>query len=102
MEEVAEENNLFVIQDDMWEEDVMETYLKDGKLLICAMGPGDFTDNGHFIVIKGYSDGKFLVNDPFSTANSSKKWDYETIADQCRHIWAFELIQKNDMYRIYE
>ena len=70
--------------------------------MICAMGPGDFTDNGHFIVIKGYSDGKFLVNDPFSTANSSKKWDYETIADQCRHIWAFELIQKNDMYRIYE
>ena len=37
------------------------------------MGPGDFTNSGHFIVIYDYSRKKFSVNDPFSYTNSSKK-----------------------------
>lgn len=94
MKEMASNYNVFVIEGDVWEEDIMKTYLNDGRLLICAMGPGDFTDNGHFIVIRGYSNGKFLVNDPFSITNSKRKWDYETIAGQCRQMWAFELIKK--------
>lgn len=31
----------------------MEETVDNGGLIICAVGPGDFTDEGHFIVIRG-------------------------------------------------
>lgn len=92
MEEIAPQYGVFVHQNAVWNQQMMEVYLDDGKLLICAMGPGNFTDQGHFLVIRGHSDGKFLINDPFSRENSEKEWDYDTISSQCRHIWAFERI----------
>ncbi len=56
--------------------------------VICVMGPGDFTQSGHFIVMTGIENGKIRINDPNSYANSSKLWDYEKIKDQIRNIWA--------------
>lgn len=56
--------------------------------VICVMGPGDFTQSGHFIVMTGIEEGKIRVNDPNSYANSEKLWDYEKIKDQIRNIWA--------------
>ena len=49
----------------MTEEQVKEE-LMQGKPIICSMSPGDFTQNGHFIVFTVYEDGKVIVNDPFS------------------------------------
>lgn len=61
-----------------------------GGLIICSMGPGDFTDTGHFIVIRGITDtGKILINDPFSKANTEKEWEYETVAAQMKQSWAY-------------
>ena len=70
-------------------EQEMADRLKDGNLIICAMGPGDFTNSGHFIVIYDYSRKKFSVNDPFSYTNSSKKWEYTTLISQCQQIWVY-------------
>ena len=42
----------------------MEETVDNGGLIICAVGPGDFTDEGHFIVIRGISDGMLTINDP--------------------------------------
>lgn len=56
--------------------------------IICVMGPGDFTDSGHFIVMTGIEDGLIRINDPNSYANSEKLWDYEKIKDQIRNLWA--------------
>lgn len=53
------------------------------------MGPGDFSVQGHFIVIYGYTSKGFCVNDPFSYTNSSKKWDYETLSSQWQQIWVY-------------
>jgi len=53
------------------------------------MGPGDFTNSGHFIVIYDYSRKKFSVNDPFSYTSSSKKWEYTTLISQCQQIWVY-------------
>lgn len=65
-------------------------YTSAGGLIICSMGPGDFTDTGHFIVIRGISDaGKILINDPFSKANTEKEWEYETVAAQMKQSWAY-------------
>lgn len=61
--------------------------LKAGNPIICIMGPGDFTSNGHFIVMAGYEDGKIKVNDPNSYANSQKLWDYDDIYGQIKNLW---------------
>lgn len=90
MTEIPPKYGVFPIQMSSWTEEMVKQYLDDGKLLICAMRPGDFTDTGHFIVIRGYRNGKVLVNDPFSISNSEKEWDYETVSSQCRQMWAFE------------
>lgn len=65
--------------------------LEAGNPIICSMGPGDFTNKGHFIVLKAYKNGKFEVNDPNSIKRSKKLWKYEDISDQIRAIWAFSL-----------
>lgn len=63
--------------------------LRNDQPLICIMGPGDFTDSGHFIVITDYVDGKFKVNDCFSPSRSEKLWSYYEIANQIKNIWRF-------------
>lgn len=55
--------------------------------IVAAMGPGDFTTTGHFIVLAGYEDGRLKINDPNSTENSEKLWDYEQIKGQIRNLW---------------
>jgi len=55
--------------------------------IICAMGPGDFTSTGHYIVMTGYENGMIKINDPNSTANSEKLWKYEDIESQIRNLW---------------
>lgn len=61
--------------------------LEVGNPIICAMGPGDFTTSGHYIVLVAYEDGYIRVNDPNSIANSEKLWRYEEMEDQFRNLW---------------
>ena len=58
--------------------------------VILVVGPGDFTTSGHFLVVTGYEDGKFRLNDPNSLANSQKLWAYEDIKGQIRNLWSIE------------
>ena len=58
-----------------------------GKPIICAMGPGDFTSSGHYIVLVGVEDGLLRVNDPNSRENSGKLWKFEDIESQFRNLW---------------
>ena len=58
-----------------------------GNPIICAMGPGDFTTSGHFIVLVGVEDGLLRVNDPNSIKNSRKLWAFEDIESQFRNLW---------------
>ncbi len=63
--------------------------LAAGHPIVCSVGPGDFTNNGHFIVLAGYADGNVTVYDPFSVANSEKTWEYAQIADQIIAMWMY-------------
>lgn len=65
----------------------MTDNLEVGNPIICAMGPGDFTASGHYIVLVGLEDGLFRVNDPNSRENSGKLWSYEQIQGQIRNLW---------------
>ena len=62
-------------------------YLESGNPIICAMGPGDFTTTGHYIVLAGEEAGLIRVNDPNSRANSEKLWAFEDIEPQFRNLW---------------
>lgn len=64
--------------------------LEAGMPIICSVGRGDFTTNGHFIVLVGIEDGCIRVNDPNSWANSGKLWTYEELEPQIVNLWAYE------------
>ena len=61
--------------------------LDQGEVVICSMGPGDFTTAGHFILLRGYDGNGFYVNDPNRRANSEKQWDYDTLSSQMKCLW---------------
>lgn len=61
--------------------------LEAGNPVILAMGKGDFTTTGHYIVLTGLEDGAFRVNDPNSRIRSERLWTYEELEHQIRNIW---------------
>ncbi|MBQ6601583.1 MAG: C39 family peptidase [Clostridia bacterium] len=63
--------------------------LEQGKPVILIMGPGVFTSSGHYIVLRGYEDGYYLVNDPNSVKRTERKWKFSEFSDQILNIWAF-------------
>lgn len=88
MKEAASNWNLSVY-DGMLSEAQVSAELSAGHPIICSVGPGDFTQNGHFIVLTGYENGEVTVNDPFSNKNSSKTWVFSEIVDQIRAMWVY-------------
>lgn len=69
----------------------MTDALEAGHPVILALGAGDFTSSGHYIVLTGLEDGLFKVNDPNSVENSQKLWSYEQLEGQIRNIWEISL-----------
>ena len=65
----------------------MVNALEAGHPVILALGAGDFTTAGHYIVLTGVEDGKFRVNDPNSRVRSQRLWSYEELEGQIRNIW---------------
>lgn len=63
--------------------------LTEEKPIICAMGAGDFTIAGHFIVLTGVEEGKIRIHDPNSVKRSEVLWEYERIALQIKNLWKF-------------
>lgn len=74
------------------DEDAMASALMEGQPIICSVKPGDFTYSGHFIVLTGYKDGMFTVNDPNSRQNSEWKWSYTELSGQIKNMWAFSSV----------
>lgn len=69
-------------------EAMLARILNSGKLIVANMGPGVFTEYGHYLVIVGYEDGKFKINDPNSYEKSEKLWEFEEFSDQIKMMWA--------------
>lgn len=63
--------------------------VEEGRPVVCAMAPGDFTTTGHYIILTGYDENGFTVNDPNSPMRSSQHWTYETLEGQISNLWAF-------------
>ncbi|MDE7404174.1 MAG: C39 family peptidase, partial [Lachnospiraceae bacterium] len=71
------------------DEAVMKQYLDQGHPIICALRPGDFTTTGHFIMLYGYDEKGFMVNDPNSRERSNRRWDFETLHYQIKNLWGY-------------
>ena len=70
------------------DENIMKRELDQGHILILSMRKGDFTLEGHFIVIYGYGEDGFRVNDPNCVARSRKSWSIEELQGQVNNIWS--------------
>lgn len=70
--------------------DTMQQQLDQGAYLICSMKSGDFTANGHFIVIYGSDSSGFLINDPFCKYRSSITWTYDQLQSQIKSMWSLK------------
>lgn len=64
--------------------------LEAGNPIICVVGPGDFTRDGHFMVLCGCQDGKIQIRDPNSYIRSQTLWDYERLEPQFEVLWVLQ------------
>lgn len=70
--------------------DALRTALEAGKVVICNVGPGDFTEGGHFFVITGLDDeGRLAINDPYSAERSDRAWDVDQVISQTMGLYAY-------------
>ncbi len=64
--------------------------LEMGRVLIVSVGPGDFTSQGHYIVIESSNYDKTVnIHDPNSKIRTEQAWDPAKIASQAKNIWAY-------------
>lgn len=66
----------------------MKQKLDEGCVLILSVRSGVFTSGGHFIIIYGYDENGYFVNDPKCVARSRQTWDYDLFGDQIKQVWA--------------
>ena len=66
--------------------------LDEGCPVVVNVGPGDFTDSGHYMVLVGYDDQGFIINDPNSRTNSEKRWTFDQLNGQVRNLWAMSKV----------
>lgn len=70
------------------DESRMKAELDEGHPIVVNVGPGDFTDTGHFMVTTGYDDEGFSINDPNSIEKSGKRWLFKNISSQISAVWS--------------
>lgn len=57
--------------------------LKSGHVLVALMGPGQFTNVGHFIIIYNYWSGNQVsIADPASLERTQTPWDVQTLINE--------------------
>ena len=75
--------------DQMTNEAYLADVLNSGRIIVMNVRPGIFTTVGHYMLVVGYEDGKFRLNDPNSPANSAKLWDLEEFDQDIKIMWSF-------------
>lgn len=66
--------------------DAVISELKNGHILVALMGPGHFSDSGHFIIISDYwSKDQVSIADPASLKRTQKPWDVQIILDELQY-----------------
>lgn len=69
----------------------VESHLSQGHPVIISVQPGKFTETGHIMVLTGYSDGKFWLNDPNDSeekGHSKTQYTAEELTSEAMNYWA--------------
>lgn len=91
MEMGAEELGL-TVEKIVFDEAHIREALSEGCPIICSMYPGDFTTEGHFIVLAGLDEeGEIIVRDPNSRLRSDKSWELQELIPQIRNLWGYSI-----------
>ncbi len=67
----------------------VKKYLEEGHPIICNVGPGHFTEGGHYIVFTGWVDNMLMIHDPNSKQNTETLWNFSDIQDQIKNMWVY-------------
>ncbi|MBP3234074.1 MAG: C39 family peptidase [Eubacterium sp.] len=69
----------------------MKAHIDSGEMLILAMHYGHFTHSaaGHFIMVYGYNQNGFMVNDPASYERSTLYWPFSVFGSEADNIYGF-------------
>lgn len=71
-----------------YDETTLKENLDKGHYIICSVRPGNFTSTGHFILIYGYDENGFKINDPKCVYRSRLPWTYEQIRNDIKAAWS--------------
>lgn len=74
----------------LWQPTV-DRELDAGRPVICIMGKGHFTDEGHYIVLTGHSGDGYSVLDPYRPSNCHD-WPWADIESEIRNLWSYEKV----------
>ena len=88
--DVAEEYDLNFLQTYSSEEALKWMETKTDPLIICSMGPGLWTNKGHFILIWDIKDGNAYINDPNSESEKRNKNSFNYLSKQCNQYFCFD------------
>lgn len=61
--------------------------IKNGDLVICLMGKGNWTSSGHYILWYDYDGANVYINDPASTKATRLKNKLTLLQAQVKHYW---------------
>lgn len=87
--EMADEYDLEFIQTASSVEALEWMNTQEDPLVICSMGPGLWTRQGHFIVLWDVENGVAHINDPASTSQPRTENSYKYMASQCKQYFCF-------------
>lgn len=88
-EDMANEYDLEFLQTASSVEALEWMNMKDDPIIICSMGPGLWTSNGHYIVLWDVKGNTAYINDPNSTDKEKIKNKYNRLSSQCRQYFCF-------------
>lgn len=70
----------------------IERNLDVGNIVMCLMGPGDFTDSAQYILIVGYNDEGYEIRDPGSPARTAVRWQFDNLSMQMDGCWIMRIL----------
>ena len=88
-EDMANEYDLEFLQTASSVEALEWMNTQEDPLVICSMGPGLWTSEGHFILLWYVENGVAHINDPASTKQSRTENSYNYMASQCKQYFCF-------------
>ena len=89
VKKIADANGIHGVWTKLDADGIIST-LKEGKPIIVNVGPGYFTERGHYIVLRGVTDdGLILVNDPASAERSANGYPVGIFLEQRRSADSF-------------